>query len=178
MIDRKISRHVKQQAVIDVENQMILALHFRYGPHNDFLDAVPVLAKAASTIDISTVLADKGYDSEEIRRFIIKEMRSATQIPTRKMNKRAADIHGWHRRMQASTFDEGIYHQRSLVETMHSVSKRVMGEAVRARAQDSQGEERMTRRMPTTRGGWRLPLDLKGSTEPIGEIGLHLINIE
>jgi transposase len=145
MIDRAISRHVKQQAVIDVDSQMILALHFRYGPYNDFRDAVPVLAKAASTFGISTVLADKGYDSEEIRRFIIKDMKAATQIPTRKMQKHAADIHGWHRRMQASTFDEDVYHQRSLVETMHSVSKRVMGEAVRARAQDSQWKELVIR---------------------------------
>ena len=139
MIDRAVTRHVKQQAVIDVQNQMILALHFRYGPHNDFRDAVPVLAKAASTFDIKTVLADKGYDSEDIRRFIVKEMKSTTQIPTRKMNERAADIHGWHRRMQASTFDENVYHQRSLVETMHSVSKRVVGEAIRLAPRTASG---------------------------------------
>jgi transposase len=145
MIDRAVTRHVKQQAVIDVDNQMILALFFRYGPNNDFRDAVPVLAKAASTFDIRTVLADKGYDSEEIRRFIIKEMRAETQIPTRRPQKRAVEIHGMYRRSQASTFDESVYHQRSLVETMHSVSKRIMGEAVRARAQDSQWKELVVR---------------------------------
>ena len=145
MIDRAVTRHVKQQAVIDVENQMILALLFRYGPYNDFRDAVPVLAKAASTFNIKMVLADKGYDSEEIRRFIIKDMKASTQIPTRRPQKRAAEIHGWHRRNQASTFDESAYHQRSLVETMPSVTKRVMGEAVRARAQDSQWKELVVR---------------------------------
>jgi transposase len=141
MIERGVRRHVKQQAVIDVDSQMILALDFRYGPCNDFNDAIPVLAKAASTFDVSTVLADKGYDSEEIRRFIIKDLKASTQIPTRKPQKRAAEIHGFLRRMQASTFDEGVYHQRSLVETMHSASKRVMGEAVRARGQDGQWKE-------------------------------------
>jgi transposase len=168
MTDRAVSRHVKQQAVIDVDNKMILALHFRYGPHNDFLDAVPVLAKAASTFDIKTVLADKGYESEEIRRFIIKEMKSTTQIPTRKMNKRASDIHGFYRRMQASTFDVDVYHQRSLVETMHSTSKRVMGEAVRARAQDSQWKELVVRGSHTTRGGLASAVESKDmvSTKP------------
>jgi IS5 family transposase len=49
MIDLTVTRHVKQQALIDVDNQRILELFFRYGPHNDFRDAVPVLTKAAST---------------------------------------------------------------------------------------------------------------------------------
>ncbi|MGD0818986.1 MAG: hypothetical protein ABR986_11430 [Methanomassiliicoccales archaeon] len=53
-------------------------------------------------------------------------------MPTRKPQKRAAEIHGFFLR-QASTFDENRYHPRSLMETMHSTSKRVMGEAVRAR---------------------------------------------
>ena len=145
MVERAVTRHVKQSAVIDVENQMILALQFRYGPHADFGDAIPVLTKAASTFDISTVLADKGYDSEEIRRFIIKELKAGTQIPTRKVQKRAAEIQGMYRRTQAKTFDLDVYHKRSLVETMHSVSKRVMGEAVRARAQDSQWKELQVR---------------------------------
>ena len=145
MIDRAVTRHVKQQAVIDVDSQMILALLFRYGPNNDFQDAVPVLAKAASTFEITTVLGDKGYDSEEIRRFIIKDMKASTQIPTRKPQKRAQKIHGMYRRTQASTFDERVYHQRSLVETMHSSSKRVMGEAVRARSQEGQWKELVVR---------------------------------
>ena len=145
MIDRAVTRHVKQQAVIDVDSQMILALSFRYGPCNDFRDGVPVLAKAASTFSIGTVLADKGYDSEEIRRFIIKDLRASTQIPTRKNGKYATEFKGLYRRTQSSTFDEGIYHQRSLVETMHSSSKRVMGEAVRARSQDGQWKELVVR---------------------------------
>ena len=145
MIERAVTRHVKQQAVIDVESQMILALSFRYGPCNDFRDGVPVLAKAASTFNIGTVLADKGYDSEEIRRFIIKEMKAGTQIPTRKASRLAGELKGLYRRTQSSTFDENVYHQRSLVETMHSVSKRIMGEAVRARSKDGQWKELVIR---------------------------------
>jgi transposase len=145
MIDRAVTRHVKQAAVIDVDNQMILALQFRYGPNNDFRDAIPVLVKAASTFDIKTVLADKGYDSEDIRKFIIKEMKASTQIPTRKQKKRGAETHGLYRRAQASTFDKSVYHQRSLAETMHSSSKRLMGEAVRARSQDGQWKELVVR---------------------------------
>ena len=145
MIERAIHRHVKQSAVIETSSQMILAMVLRYGPNSDFPDAIPVLAKVASTFKVGTVTADKGYDSEEIRRFIIKDMKASTQIPTRRPQKRAAEIHGWHRRNQASTFDESVYHQRSLVETMHSVTKRVMGEAVRARAQDSQWKELVVR---------------------------------
>ena len=49
--------------------------------------------------------------------------------------------------MQASTFDLDVYHQRSLVETMHSTSKRVMGEAVRAHTHDNQWKELVIRGM-------------------------------
>ena len=108
MIDRAVTRHVKQQAVIDVENQMILALLFRYGPEQRLLGAVPVLAKAASTFDIRTVLADKGYDSEEIRRFIIKEIKASTQIPTRNPHKRVVEIQGMYRRRRHQRSKESI----------------------------------------------------------------------
>lgn len=139
--DRPVRRYVKQSTVIDTSTQMILAMELRYGPGNDFPDAIPVLAKTASKFIVGTVLADKGYDSEDIRRFIKYKMKARIQIPTRKPKKASGPVHGKLRRQQASNYDAYVYHQRSLVETMHSVSKRVMGEGVRARIQRCQWNE-------------------------------------
>ncbi|MDT8357580.1 MAG: transposase [Methanomicrobiaceae archaeon] len=73
---------------------------------------------------------DKGYDAEPIPQQIRDEMGSRSMIPVRE--RRRIRILGRYRRQNLSEFDEEIYHQRNLVETVFSVLKRRFGEILKA----------------------------------------------
>ena len=136
---RAIRRHLKQTIGVDVDTQLILAMHDRVGPANDFPDMIPLLQKVPGTARVRAVLADKGYDSEEIRRFIWYSMKAESHIPLRLS--RGARVNHIQRRKQAAEFDERKYHRRALVETVHSVLKRVMRDDVLARSRSGQHVE-------------------------------------
>lgn len=126
-----VRRHLKQTIGVDVGTQLILVMRERVGPTNDAPDMIPLLQKLHGTARVRAVLADKGYDSEDIRRFIWYTMHAESHIPLRMS--RNARVNHIYRRKQAAEFDEVKYHRRALVETVHSVLKRVMRGDVLAR---------------------------------------------
>jgi hypothetical protein len=136
---KAVRRHLKQTIGVDVDTQLILAMRDRIGPTNDFPDMIPLLRKLPGTARVRAVLADKGYDSEEIRRFIWYTMKAESHIPLRLS--RNARVNHIQRRKQAAEFDERKYHRRALVETVHSVLKRVMRDDVLARSRSGQHVE-------------------------------------
>jgi transposase len=138
---RSLRRHLKQSMAIDTSNQIILAVRYRYGPCNDAPDAVPILEAAASLGKVEVVVADKGYDSKHIRRYIWYQMRAESHIPLRRMSKHGQDDMNVLRRKQRKVFDEGKYHRRALAETVHSVEKRVMRQDVLATSTSCQHKE-------------------------------------
>ena len=74
---------------------------------------------------------DKGYDAESIHRQIREEMGAGSLIPIRERKRKR--ISGRYRRKNHVEFDEAIYHQRNLVETVFSVLKRKFWERRKAR---------------------------------------------
>jgi len=74
---------------------------------------------------------DKGYDAESIYRQIREELESRSMIPVRERKRKR--ISERYRRQNLAEFDEAIYHQRNLVETVFSVLKRRFGENLKAR---------------------------------------------
>jgi hypothetical protein len=74
---------------------------------------------------------DKGYDSEEIHKLIRDTLNSCSLIPVR--NRKRKRITGYYRKQIALSSDEEKYHQRNKVETVFSVMKRMLGEALKAR---------------------------------------------
>ena len=96
-------------------------------------------------IPINTVVADRGYDSEQnhiatenlgIRNTIIRPKYEA--LPVYKTR-------GCHRKMMKRQFDWKSYHQRSKAETIFSVIKRMLGEYVMSRYVKTQNREVMYR---------------------------------
>ena len=131
---RAVRRHIKQTNVIDTRTQIIVAVRFRYGPDNDFGDAIPTLAIASGARSIAVVVGDKGYDSTAIRRFVWYQLRAEAHIPLREQRKHGSVSKSVYRRKQRAEFDAGKYHRRWLVETAHSSTKRTMRGDVLARS--------------------------------------------
>jgi hypothetical protein len=138
---RAIRRHIKLTIVIDARSMTILAMHTSPGPGSDANKLVPAVSKAVEHgASIASVIGDKGYDSEANRRYVVHELGAEAHIPLRKLDKRAADHHGWYRRRQLAVFDRALYRRRSLVETVNFVLKR-MSEGTSARGERAQHNE-------------------------------------
>jgi len=74
---------------------------------------------------------DKGYDSEKIHSIIREEIKADSIIPVRERKRK--EISGKYRKQLNLVFDKIKYNQRNIVETIFSVVKRKLGEALRAR---------------------------------------------
>ncbi|MEM7815966.1 MAG: archaeal proteasome endopeptidase complex subunit beta, partial [Candidatus Aenigmatarchaeota archaeon] len=87
--------------------------------------------QSASLAKPAYITADKGYDSESNHR-LVKQLGSKPMIPVRK--RRDGKTYGSYRKKMLRHFDNTIYHKRSLVETVNSVMKRLMGSWLQSRS--------------------------------------------
>ena len=138
---RLIRHHLKQTMAVEIRRQLIAAVKFRYGPANDSPDFIPVLRKLASARQtVKLVIADKGYDAERNHEYARESLGATTVIPLRWGGRQGIWFKGRYRRKQLK-FDVKAYHRRALVETVHSVEKRKMGDIVLARGACQQHKE-------------------------------------
>lgn len=142
---RSVRRHVKQTLAIDTRTQLILAARYCYGPTSDVPDAVPTLEAASRAGTVGSVVADKGYDSRAIRRYIWYRLKAEAHIPLRSGAKGAARKRSVYDRKQTAEFSESKYRRRALIETVHSVEKRVMRGDVLATSTLCQNKELLLR---------------------------------
>ena len=114
--------------------QIVCAVKIRHQLRHDNIDFTPLLEKTNQIIPINTVVADKGYDSENnhiaardlgIASIIIPPRYS--DIPIRKTKGR------YRKALKRDGYDNTIYHQRNKVETIFSVIKRMFGDSVTSR---------------------------------------------
>ena len=138
---RSIRKHIKLTLVIDERTMTILSMSTSSGPGPDFQHFRPTVSKAVDHgATIETIVADKGYDSEAKRRFIVHELGAEAHIPLRKTYKNAENHQGFYRRRQIRVFDDELYCRRAIVETVNSVIKRVSS-TVRSRSERGQYNE-------------------------------------
>lgn len=120
-----VKKYVKASAIIDTDLQLVLATKFRKNLRHDIIDFKTLVNQAKEIKQIVIITADKGYDSEDIRRFVIEEIGAECQIKI----KGELGVHpGFYRKRFILV--EIKYHQRSLIETVFSVIKRVFGEII------------------------------------------------
>lgn len=74
----------------------------------------------------------KGYDSEEIRALIREEIKADSIIPLKERKRKK--VKGKYRKKLYFNFDKIKYNKRNIVETIFSVVKRKLGEALRAKS--------------------------------------------
>jgi len=143
---REVRRFLRQTVAVDIASQLVLAMRVTLGPDNDFRELVPTLDKLRKRgLRIAEVLADKGYDSEENRRFIHLDLKARPVIPLRAGDRPGIKFKGKYRRRDAREFDALAYRQRSLVESVHSVIKRRQGSFVRERSEATQTKQLIIR---------------------------------
>jgi len=104
-----------------------------------------------SNNSISHLIADKGYDSEDAHRYIREKLNAESIIPVRNMtepaktgSKRRRTV-GFYRGLMKFSFDAETYRMRSIVETVNSMVKGVLGEILDGRTADTRHSETMFR---------------------------------
>jgi len=140
---RRIKCYLKATFVGETRTQKILAVKIRRGPDNDGKDFIPVYKKL-SLMDnrkIKRTVGDKGYDDEKNHCFSREELGAYSIIPARKNRSPDYKTRGKYRREMRAGYSEKDYHQRSKMETINSVIKRIMGSTIRARLCKCQNRE-------------------------------------
>lgn len=130
---KKTRRYMKLSIAADTDKQLILKYKIRRKLRNDHIDFKNLL----KDLNVEYVLADKGYDSRENRKFVLDKLNAIPQIPFRKTSGRNGSVN----RTSSLLFDEKMYHQRSKVETIFSVIKRRYGSVLRNRSYATQKVE-------------------------------------
>ena len=129
----------KATLVADVKSFAVISCDVVDSHHADVKRFAPVLETASnSDMNISKVVADKGYDSEQAhtdaRGILGPDIE--TVIPARNKEPKSARQasrnvpKGWFRRQMFQDFDKAVYALRCLVETVNSMVKRKMGDIV------------------------------------------------
>ncbi len=128
-----------------MRRQIICGIRIRHRRRHDSIDFVPLLQHAARLVSISTVVADRGYDSEHNHIQTENLGIPHTVIRPKYENLQVWKTKGYHRKMMKRHFDWDTYHQRSKTETIFSVIKRMLGEDILSRYILTQNRETMYR---------------------------------
>jgi hypothetical protein len=146
---RSLRRMPRLAITVDSGCHLILSAKARFGRGSDAPDFDDLLYDAWRRADVKTVVADAGYDSEAKHRIARQDMGVRSIIPPaigRPTKKLPA---GRWRRHMARRFrrkaDAKPYGQRAQSETAHSMMKRNLGSALRARKPENQKKELMLR---------------------------------
>ena len=109
------------------------------GPDDPYFE--PALRQTAERIRVATLLADAGFDSEHAHVFARKECGIRAIIPATRGRPTTKPLRGYWRNKMKQRFPKRQYGQRWQIETVHSMIKRVLGAALRARSYWSQSRE-------------------------------------
>lgn len=121
----------KLHALIDAETGVPIALIVTDGVSSDFTYAIPLLNKARPWLRrVGYVLADKGYDSDQIVKFIASSLKAKAGIPIRRINKGKnynpkGGYLNWKLKAKGRTVKKSILNARTEVERFFSYLKRV-----------------------------------------------------
>jgi Transposase DDE domain len=142
-------RYAKLEAVFDCDTHLILAAFGTTGPRPDTDRFVPLLEAALTRVDIATVLADAGYDSEP-NHVHARERRGVRSVMPAEVGRpsESPPTGRWRRLMKQnltawSGFLYCSYGQRWQAECGISMIKRRLGASVAARSEAGQSRELM-----------------------------------
>lgn len=128
---QKTKRYAKLSIAIDADKQFILNYRIRRKLRHDTKDFKYLL----KDLICNQVIADKGYDDKNLRRFVITNLKALPIIPVR----RRTNFYGYLK--QNKKIDGKDYHKRNKIETVFSVIKRRYGSVLRCRSFATQNVE-------------------------------------
>lgn len=129
---QKTKRFMKLSIAVDAEKQLILAYKIRKSRAHDTKDFKPLI----KGLKVEKVLADRGYDSRELRKFVFLK-NAKPYIPFRSTSGRD----GYYQKKADRLFDKKIYNKRPIVENIFFCIKQKYGSVLRNRANATQKVE-------------------------------------
>ena len=138
-------KFVKITICADLKRQLVCCIKIRHRRRNDMHDFTPLLRKLTGLASIGTVVADRGFDSEQNHVDARKLRVGRCIIRPRYENLKPSKTRGEHRRRMKRRFPWKTYHQRSKVETIFSVIKGMLGDSVTSRSIVTQNRETLYR---------------------------------
>lgn len=130
---RRAQRPLKATFAVDCKRRIVVMVRLRWGPGPDYQDLVPLLSKLHRYgVRVKWVVADKGYDSEAIREFIVRGLGAEPHIPIRR-SAFGGHLRGRWRKRQRRRFSPNVYRQRVQVESVFSAAKRLEGDSLAGR---------------------------------------------
>ena len=136
-------KFVKISICADMRQQIISSIKIRHRRRHDNMDFVPLLKRTVKLVPIGAVVADRGYDSEQNHVAAERIGIANTVIRPKYENLQVHKTKGFHRKNMKRHFDWELYHQRSKVETIFSVIKRMLGGYIMSRYILTQNRETM-----------------------------------
>lgn len=138
---KDVKGYVKLSIGVELREQLICSLKIRRSPRHDNIDFKNVISKSAAVKQLSIVVADKGYDSEDNHRFVRESLDALSIIPTKFQHVPIERMYGRYRKMMKQCFHRELYNQRNKNETVLSVIKRMFGEYIASRRIAAQNRE-------------------------------------
>lgn len=130
----KTRKSLKLSLAVDTDKQLIIVPKIRKNKAHDNVDFISLVKKSNEIKSISRVSADKAYDSEDNYKFVYKNLKAKPLIAYRNYGrKRIPRNHRKYRNKAIREFDDKEYHQRSKVETVNFVMKRLFGAIIYAK---------------------------------------------
>ena len=121
---------VKWVSVVDLIHQLILVMKIRKRARHDNVDFKSSMRKARKATTIKRGIGDKAFDKEKNYEFFEEEIGEEFIAPVRNKNVPIWRTKGAHRKKLKKYFPKTKYHQRSKNETVISVIKKKMGDAL------------------------------------------------
>ena len=132
-IDRQkpVKGFVNLNALSDLYNKIILVTKIRKHRRHDTIDFTPMFNKVKH-LDFDYLVADKGYDSEKNHQLVFESGKNSL-ISLKKQESPIFKTKGRYRKKAKRNFEQGLYTQRELAESIFSSFKRKYGSKLRAR---------------------------------------------
>lgn len=130
-VPKRRKRYMKHFVSVDTDKQAIVVSEDWRSYIHDSVRFKPIAKKTRERTRIVNLTTDKGFDSESNHKFAHK-LGANSVIPLRYKTS-LSKTKGFYRRKLRRHFPDGIYHQRSKVETINSVEKRKFGDSLRGK---------------------------------------------
>jgi len=134
---RKIKKHMKLSAFVDLDHQLIISQKIRRGPAHDSPDFEPTIIKGKKVLDkackkVKSVDGDKGYDKEENHKLVVEELEAEDRIRVKYKDVPIHRTKGEYRKKAKRRIKKLRANYRSKNETIFSVIKRISSSMIRS----------------------------------------------
>jgi hypothetical protein len=141
--EKPVKGFVNLNAMSDLYNKIILVTKIRKHRRHDCID-FPLMYNKVKNLDFDYLVADKGYDSEKNHKLILESGKNSL-ISMKYSNLPISKTKGWYRKKAKRAFEERLYSQRELTESIFSSLKRKFGSKLKARKFQTQKNELLFR---------------------------------